>query len=89
MNQLLVSTFSCTYQEYKQQLSERFITIHKDSITCFEFAKVSDHKAFLMLEMTDPEKFISEIEASDWAEEWDKKNNVKDIGYQLKYVGRT
>ena len=85
MNQLLVSTFSCTYEEYREQLSERLITLHKDSISCFEFAKVSDHKAYLMLEMIDPDKFLSEFEDSD-VKEWDKKNNVKDIAYLLEYI---
>ena len=51
----------------------------------YEFVKVNDHKAHTLIHITDMNKFGASLE-SDEAKEFDKRNNFKDIVYNLDLI---
>ena len=87
MNTLIISTFSCTFEEFKNDVTNLFLEeMCKEFVTYYEFVKVNDHKSHLLMNCTDLEKLGSEME-SPFAKEWDKKNNCKDTVYSIELVG--
>ena len=58
----------------------------KEFVTDYEFVKVNNHKSHLLINCTDLEKLVAEME-SPFAKEWDKKNNCKDTVYSIELVG--
>ena len=87
MNTLIISTFSCTFEEFKNDVTNLFLEeMCKEFVTDYDFVKVNDHKSHLLMNCTDLEKLGSEME-SPFAKEWDKKNNCKDTVYAIELVG--
>ena len=80
MNTLIISTFSCTFEEFKNDVTTLFL-----EEMCKEFVKVNEHKSHLLMKCTDLGKLGAEME-SPFAKEWDKKNNCKDTVYSIKLV---
>ena len=77
MNTLIISTFSCTYEEFKNDVTSLFLEeICKEFVTDYEFVKVNNHNSNLLMNCTDLEKLGAEIE-SPFAKEWDKKIIVR------------
>ena len=73
MNTLIISTFSCTFEEFKNDVTNLFLEeMCKEFVTDYEFVKVNDHKSHLLMNCTDLEKLRAEME-SPFAKEWDKK----------------
>ena len=86
MNTLIISTFSCTFEEFKNDVTTLFLEeMCKEFVTDYEFVKVNEHKSHLLMNCTDLEKLGAEME-SPFAKEWDKKNNCKDTVYSIKLV---
>ena len=57
MNTLIISTFSCTFDEFKSDVTNLFLEdICKEFVTKYEFVKVNDHKYQLVMNCTDLEK---------------------------------
>ena len=66
MNTLIISTFSCTFEEFKNDVTTLFLEeMCKEFVTDYEFVKMLD---------------------TEWAREWDKANNCRDIVYKLELV---
>ena len=87
MNTLIISTFSCTFEEFKNDVTNLFIEdMCKEFITGYEFVKVNDHKSHLLMNCTNLEK-LGAVMADPFVTEWDKKNNCKDTVYKLELVG--
>ena len=81
MNTLIISTFSCTFEEFKNDVTTLFLEeMCKEFVTDYEFVKVNEHKSHLLMNCTDSEM------QSPFAKEWDKKNNCKDAVYSIKLV---
>ena len=81
MNTLIISTFSCTFEEFKHDVTTLFLDgMCKEFVTDYEFVKVNEHKSHLLMNCTDLEKLGAEME-SPFAMEWDKKNNCKAVSY--------
>ena len=81
MNTLIISTFSCTFEEFKNDVTTLFLEeMCKEFVTDYEFVKVNEHKSHLLMNCTDLEKLGTEMQ-SPFAKEWDKKNNCKDAVY--------
>ena len=77
MNTLIISTFSCTFEEFKNDVTNLFLEkMCKEFVTDYEFVKVNDHKSHLLMNCTDIEKLGEEME-SPFAKEWDKKIIVR------------
>jgi hypothetical protein len=86
MNTLIISTFSCTFEEFKNDVTTLFLEeICKEFVTDYEFVKVNEHKSHLLMNCTDLEKLGAEME-SPFAKEWDKKNNCEDTVYSIELV---
>ena len=86
MNTLIISTFSCTFEDFKNDVTTLFLEeMCKEFVTDYEFVKVSEHKSHLLMNCTDLEKLGAEME-SPIAKEWDKKNNCKDTVYYIELV---
>ena len=59
MNTLIISTFSCTFDEFKNDVTNLFLKdICKEFVTEYEFVKVNDNKSHLLMNCTDLEKFV-------------------------------
>ena len=71
MNTLIISTFSCTFEEFKNDVTTLFLEeMCKEFVTDYEFVKVNEHKSHLLMNCTDLEKLGAEME-SPFAKEWD------------------
>ena len=50
MNTLIISTFSCTFEEFKNDVTTLFLEeMCKEFVTDYEFAKVNNHKSHLLI----------------------------------------
>ena len=71
MNTLIISTFSCTFEEFKNGVTNLFLAkMCNEFVTDYEFVKVNDNKSHLLMNCTDLEKLGEEME-STFAKEWD------------------
>ena len=86
MNTLIISTFSCKFEEFKHDVTTLFLEdMCKEFVTDYEFVKVNDHKSHLLMYCTDLEK-LGVVMTDPFVKEWDKKNNCKDTVYSIKLV---
>ena len=86
LNTLIISTFSCSFKEFKNDVSTLFLEdICKKFITDYEFVKVSDHKSHLLMKCNSLEKLGTVMEYP-FVTEWDKTNNCKDTVYSIELV---
>ena len=86
MNTLIISTFSCTFEEFEKEITENFFgLLVNDYVSDYEFIKVNDHKAHTLIYITDMDSFGASLER-DEAKEFDKRNNCKDIFYTLDLI---
>ena len=77
MNTLIISTFSCTFEEFKNDVTTLFLKeMCKEFVTDYEFVKVNEHKSHLLMNCTDLEKLDAEMQ-SPFAKEGDKKIIVR------------
>ena len=77
MSTLIISTFYCTFEEFKNGVTNLFLEeICKEFVTDDEFVKVNDHKSHLLMHYRDLEKLGKKME-SPFAKEWDKKIIVR------------
>ena len=57
MNTLIISPFSCTFEKFKNDVTNLFLEkMCKEFVTDYEFGKVNDHKSHLLMNCTDLEK---------------------------------
>ena len=86
MNTLIISTFSCSFDSFKKDVTELFLEdMCKQFVTAYEFVKVDEHKSHLLMNVTDLEKLGAAM-ADPVATEWDKKNNCQDTVYKIELV---
>ena len=86
MNTPIFSTFSFKFEEFKNDVTKLFLEdICKYFLTAYEFAKVSENKAQVLMRVTDLEKLGAALE-EPLAKEWDKKNKCKDTVYTIEPV---
>ena len=88
MNICIVSTYSCTFEDFSAMIDEmvdEYEETFKELITEFELVKVNDHKSIMMCHCTDIEA-MGEMMLSPEMKEWDKENNCVDIVYSLEKI---
>ena len=74
MNSLIISTFSSTFDEFKNDVTNLFLKdICKDFVSEYEFVKVNDHKSHLLLKWSDLEKLGAATD-DPFTKGWDKKD---------------
>ena len=62
MNTLIISTFNCTFEEFKHDVTTLFLEdMCKEFVTDYEFVKVNEYKSHLLIECTDSGKLASEM----------------------------
>ena len=86
MNICIVSTYSCTFEDFSAMVDEYEETF-KEFITEYELVKVNDHKSIMMCHCTDMEA-MGEMMSSPEMKEWDKENNCVDIVYSLEKINQ-
>ena len=60
MNILIISTFSCTFEEFKNDVTTLFLEeMCKEFVTDYEFVKVNEHKSHLLMNCTELEKHLN------------------------------
>ena len=85
MNTLFISTFSCTFDSFKKDVTGFIADMGKDVVSDYEFVKVSDHKSHLLMNVLDMDELCKKM-TSDECTEWDKANNCKDTVYGIELV---
>ena len=86
MNTLIVSTFSCSFDSFKKDVTELFLEdMCKEFVTAYEFVKVDEHKSHLLMNVIDMDELCKKM-TSDECTEWDKANNCKDTVYGIELV---
>ena len=85
MNTLIISTFSCTFEEFKNDVSGFITAMGQEVVSKFDFVQAGEHKSHLLMKVFDMEALEAEM-TSDAAKEWDKKNNCNDTVYTIELV---
>ena len=81
----IVSTFDCSFQYYEVTVNQ-WVKEHGEGIVInYELVKINDHKSHSFYTVSSFEEF-SEMLDTEWARDWDKANNCKDIVYKLELV---
>ena len=75
----------CSFQYYSE-LVDQWLKEQGDGILLdYDFVKINDHKSHSFYTVSSLEEFAKMLDA-EWAREWDKANNCKDIVYKLELV---
>ena len=85
MNTLIISTFSCTFEEFKTDVSGFITAMGPDVVSDYEFVQAGEHKSHLLMNVLNMAALEAEMTSHE-AEEWDKKNNCKDTVYAIELV---
>ncbi len=85
MNTLIVSTFSCSFEDFQRDVTGFITDMGKEVVSDYEFVKVNDHKSHLLMNVLDMDALCTEM-TSDKAKEWDKANNCEDTVYGIELV---
>ena len=85
MNTLIISTFSCTYEEFKTDVTGSITAMGQDVVSEYDFVQAGEHKSHLLMKVLDMKALEAEM-TSDAAIEWDKKNNCIDTVYAIQLV---
>ena len=85
MNTLIISTFSCTYEKFKTDVSGFITAMGKGVVSEYEFVQAGENKSHLLMNVLDMAALEAEMN-SDAAKEWDQKNNCKDTVYAIELV---
>ena len=85
MNTLNISTFSCTYEEFKTDVSGFITAMGQEVVSEYEFVQAGENKSHLLMNVLDMKALEAEM-TSDAAIEWDKKNNCIDTVYAIQLV---
>ena len=85
MNTLIISTFSCTFEEFKTDVSGFITAMGQEVVSEYEFVQAGEHKSHLFMNVLDMEK-LGDAMTCDFAVEWDKKNNCHDTVYKIELV---
>ena len=81
MNTLIISTFSCTFEEFKNDVTTLFLEeMCKEFVTDYEFVKVNEHKSHLLINCTDLDKLGAEMESPL------QRNEIKKITVKIPYI---
>ena len=86
MNLCIVSTYSCTFDEFSALIKESEETF-RQFITEYQVVKVNDHKSIMMCHGTDMEAFEGMMTSPEM-KEWNKENNCVDIVYSLEKINQ-
>ena len=78
----IICTFDCSFQYYKETVKQWIKEQGEGIVIDHRLVKISDHESHSFYTVSSLEKFLNMLD-TDWAREWDKANNCKDILYKL------
>ena len=84
MNTCIVSTYSCTFDKFKELVDESMDET-KAFISEYELVKETDHKSIMLEDVLDMEKLEAFMSTPEMLE-WDKANNCVDHVYLMERV---
>ena len=84
-NTLVVSSFDCPFSEFEAMVKK--VDNEQGYIFCseLEIVKVNEHKAMILMNCSNLEKFGSMLEQPK-LKKWDKDNNCVDTVYNLELI---
>ena len=84
-NTLVVSTFGCPFSEFEMMVNK--VDKEQGYVFCseLEIIKVNEHKAMILMNCSDLEKFGAMLEQPE-LKQWDIDNNCVDTVYNLGLV---
>ena len=85
MNILIISTFNCSFEQFKTDVTGFITAMGQKVVSEYEFVQAGEHKSHLLINVLDMEALEAEM-TSDAAIEWDKKNNCIDTVYAIQLV---
>ena len=81
----IVCTFDCSFKYYEETI-EQWVKEQGDGIVIdYDLVKINEHKSHSLHSVLNLEEFSKMLD-TEWAQEWDKANNCKDIVYKLELV---
>ena len=81
MNTCIISTFDCTFDEFKKKVeSDR--NVWGQYVENWSIAKVDEHKSIMVMKVLDFEA-LEAFMATDEMVEWDKENGCVDMLYSM------
>ena len=84
MNTCIISTFNCTFEEFKEKVeSDR--TVWGQYVENWSTAKVDEHKSIMVMNVLDFEA-LEALMPSDEMKEWDKENACVDTLYSMNVM---
>ena len=84
MNICIVSTYSCTFDQFKELVDESMEEA-KAFMSEYELVKVNEHKSIMLVNVHDMEKMQAFMTTPEM-QEWDKVNNCVDHVYSMERV---
>tara|TARA_S200000501_G_C20430027_1_gene571847 strand:+ start:115 stop:378 length:264 start_codon:yes stop_codon:yes gene_type:complete len=81
----VVCTFNCSFQYYEETVQQWIKEQGEKIVIDYELVKINDHKSHSFYSVSSLEDFTGMLD-SEWAREWDKANNCKDMVYKLELV---
>ena len=84
-NTLVISTFGCPFSEFEMMVKK--VDKEQGYVFCseLEIVKVNEHKAMILMNCSDLEKFGAMLEQPE-LKQWDIDNNCVDTVYNLELV---
>ena len=83
MNVCVVTTFECTFDEFKAMFEKSMTEGGSEFLTEYELVKVNEHKSIFMGNVTDFEA-MGTMMASPEAKKWDEENGCVDTVYMMQ-----
>ena len=84
MNICVITTFDCSFEEFKAMVGE-FEKEMQKCVSKWEIAKINDHKAVGLMNVTDMEMFTAMMSSPE-AAEVDAKYNIVDTIYSMDKI---
>ena len=82
---LILCTFDCSFHYYQETI-QQWVKEQGDGIVIDnELVKINDNKSHSFYTVTSLDTFAKMLD-TEWAREWDKANNCKDVVYKLELV---
>ena len=81
----IVCSFDCSFKYYEKTV-QKWVKKQGDGIVIdYDLVRINDHKSHSFYTVSSLGEFAKMLD-SEWAREWDKENNCKDIFYKLELV---
>ena len=81
----IICSVDCSFKYYQETI-EQWVKEQGDVIVIdYDLGKINDHKSHFFYTVSRLEEFVTMLD-TEWAQEWDKANNCKDIVYKLELV---